>query len=72
MTGAYEAAWHIRCPHCHAYPYRHCVTDDGYERRIPCVNRTRAAGVTTSLQEHTESPTQRDITEPLHTPGEIE
>lgn len=37
----YEFAGRIHCPHCDAKPGKPCVNDDGFERRIPCVNRVK-------------------------------
>ena len=37
----YEFAATVKCPHCHAEIGRRCVTADGYERKIPCLDRVR-------------------------------
>lgn len=37
----YEFAGTIVCPHCRAEIGRCCVTADGYERKVPCVDRVK-------------------------------
>lgn len=39
----YDMVWHIVCPHCGSGPRRVCLTEDGFERSLPCVARTAAA-----------------------------
>lgn len=87
MTSAHREASVVACPDCRVGVGERCCWPDGVLRRIPCVNRMRAAEafdgasvvagagtgsfVADGLTQLDNDTTQRDITEPLH-PQETE
>lgn len=82
MTSAHREASIVACPDCRAAVGDRCVWPDGVVRRIPCMNRMRAAErydgasavggagsgsfVADGLTQLDGDTNQRDITEPLH------
>ncbi|QDQ93722.1 hypothetical protein FND50_25165 [Rhodococcus sp. WB9] len=37
----YEFAATVKCPRCRAEIGHRCVTEDGFERKMPCLDRVR-------------------------------